>query len=220
MKGAPLCSLDQTEARGCVDQLKNLFNPNLDCDCPNDCNSLTYDVTITKLEWPTKRSFPQFVMSVHKSLRSNISQVFLLETLSKYKYEDPFMDNSDHAALALWSVQSTFGRFSVYFSDLSMTVIDERPVYNFVMVISNFGGLLGLYLGISVLTVLEILEFGFDFIEYVNLQGKQAGIRKIAQQPPVLCDPEGGMSLDFSADQYLKKKDSITKTGDDTLQEK
>ena len=112
-------------------------------------------------------------MSVYKSLRSNISQEFLLETLSKYKSEDPKMDPADHAALALLSIQSTFGRFSVYFSDLSMTVIDERPVYNLVIVLSNFGGLLGLYLGISVLTLLEVIEFGFDVLEYMNLRGKR-----------------------------------------------
>ena len=53
-----------------------------------------------------------------------------------------------------------------------MTVIDERPVYSFVLIVSNFGGLLGLYLGFSVLTVLEVIDFGFDLLEYLNLQGK------------------------------------------------
>ncbi len=68
---------------------------------------------------------------------------------------------------------------NVYFTDLSETIIEERPVYSFVEVISNLGGLLGLYLGFSLLTVLEIVEFWFDFVEYMQLKGKRKIMEKI-----------------------------------------
>ena len=165
---AALCSLGQTEARKCVDTVQEVFNPTSDCDCPNDCETLTYDVMLTKLEWPTKRSFTQFVAAINGVLRSNKSLTFLLAAVSKYQEEKMNLDDQ-----ALSSIQSSFGRFTVYFSDLSMSVIEERPVYNVAIVMSNFGGLLGLYLGFSVLTILELVDFGFDIVEYFTLQGKQ-----------------------------------------------
>ena len=69
----------------------------------------------------------------------------------------------------------------VYFKDLSETVIEERPVYSVVFILSNFGGLLGLYLGFSVLTVLELVDFGFDFIEYIRIKGKLRAYKKFIE---------------------------------------
>ena len=122
------------------------------------------------------------------------------------------MNASDSASLALLSIQSTFGRFTVYFSDLSISLIEERPVYNFVIVISNFGGLLGLYLGISVLTVLELFEFGFDFVEFMNLQGKHVRFWKKIKEPHKILEQNDAESAEFSVDQYRKIEKSALST--------
>ena len=97
--------------------------------------------------------------------------------MEKYEKEKLTMGNE-----ALIAVKSTFGRFNVFFSELSMTVIEERPVYNLVSVVSNFGGLLGLYLGFSVLTILELVDFAFDMIEYFNLKGKTVRLHKVVYE--------------------------------------
>ncbi len=80
--------------------------------------------------------------------------------------------------MVTFGFRSTFGSLKVYFPDLSETIIEERPVYSFVVVVSNLGGLLGLYLGFSLLTLLEIVEFWFDFAEYLQLRGKRKLLEK------------------------------------------
>ena len=162
-----LCTLDEIEKRECVDHLKSQFNPIRDCDCPNECDSDSYSVMMTKLDWPTERSFPRFLATVHSSLSSQNSQQFLLDAIDKYQAEKASLETQ-----AITAIRGTFGRLNVYFSDLSMTVVEERPVYNIVAIVSNFGGLLGLYLGFSLLTILEVVDFAFDLVEYCNLQGK------------------------------------------------
>ena len=162
-----LCTLEKIDSRECVDDLKSTFNPIRDCDCPNECNSNSYAVMMTKLDWPTERSFPRFLATVYSSLASQNSQKFLLDAIDKYQSEKSTLDTQ-----AITAIRGTFGRLNVYFSDLSMTVVEERPVYNIVAIVSNFGGLLGLYLGFSLLTVLEVVDFAFDLVEYCNLQGK------------------------------------------------
>ena len=173
LQEAPLCNLNQSVERNCVDNFKENFNPRKDCDCPNDCETLVYEVMMTKLEWPTKRSFTQFAAAINGAVKSNKSLAYMLDAVSKYQEEKLTMDDQ-----ALSSIQSSFGRFTVYFSDLSMTLIEERPVYSVAIVMSNFGGLFGLYLGFSVLTVLEIVDFGFDVVEYFNHQGKKLKVVK------------------------------------------
>ena len=170
----PLCTLNQTYERECVDYINAFANPNTVCDCPNECNVKSYDVTITQLEWPTNRSIARFVASVYKDLNGSAID-YLMTAIDKYT-----VDKTENSQTALTQLRSTFGSVTVYFRDLSEMIIIERPVYNFIMVVSNFGGLLGLYLGISVLTVLELVDFIFDFMEYMKLRGKKQSGQKVA----------------------------------------
>ena len=172
-----LCTLDKIEERACVDRLSDTFNANTECDCPNECTTSSYDVTITQLEWPTNRSLSRFVTNVYQQLNNDSAVLYTISAIEKY-LNDKLTNRQD----GLSHLRSTFGSVTVYFRDLSETIIEERPVYNFVMIISNFGGLLGLYLGFSVLTVLELDDFGFDFMEYIRLRGKKKSFHKYHKQ--------------------------------------
>ena len=167
-KQAPLCSINQSAARQCVDEINSWFNPNKLCNCPGECTDTRYDVTITHLEWPTNRSVPRFIANVYNELSNTSELSFMLQVTDRY-----MNDKKSNTRHALNYLSSTFGSFTVYFRDLSEIVIEERPVYNFVTILSNFGGLLGLYLGISVLTVCELIDFLFDASEYLRLTGKR-----------------------------------------------
>ncbi|XP_075247907.1 degenerin mec-10-like isoform X2 [Convolutriloba macropyga] len=172
-----LCTLDQKESRTCVDKLSETFNPNTQCHCPNECTSSSYDATITQLEWPTNRSLSRFVTNVYQQLNNDSAVLYVIAAIEKY-----LDDKLAYTQEGLSHLRSTFGSLTVFFRDLSETVIDERPVYNFVMIISNFGGLLGLYLGFSVLTILELADFWFDFMEYMRLRGKKKSFQKYQKE--------------------------------------
>ena len=165
-----LCNLEEVKKQACVVSLKADFNPIKDCDCHNYSYCETYDVTMPKLDRPTKRSFRQFFASVYISLKSSTSISFLLKVLRKNEEEK--QDKLDMDSLAVLSLKSTFGHFNVFFKELSMTLIEKRPIYNFVIVASYLGGLLVLYLGFNVLAVLELVDFGFNLVEYFSWQGK------------------------------------------------
>ena len=192
----------------CVDNYKAVFNPNRDCNCPNQCNAELYDVTVTDLDWPTKPAFEQFLASSHGYMRNDDSRTLLVDALEKYK-EERLSINSH----SMTSIKATFGRFNVFFSDIAITVIEERPVYNFVLVVSNFGGLLGLYLGFSVLTVLELVDFGFDLVEYFRLRGKHFALttsqtrsknenrRTVITTPPKSTDHQNSRAV-FSVTEF------------------
>ena len=172
-KDSKLCTLENSRGRNCVDDLKASFSPINDCNCPNECHSVSYDVIVTSLDWPTERSFPRFLASINEAFDSLLAQQFILKALNKYQEERNKLDNQ-----AITAVRDTFGKLNVYFSDISETFVEERPVYNLVSVVSNLGGLLGLYLGFSVMTLLEVADFFFDLVEYFNLKGKSVRFYK------------------------------------------
>ena len=52
----------------------------------------------------------------------------------------------------------------IYYNELKYTLISEEPkteIFNF---ISNIGGILGLFLGVSFLSIIEIFEIIFEII--------------------------------------------------------
>ncbi|XP_078357599.1 acid-sensing ion channel 1-like [Oculina patagonica] len=55
----------------------------------------------------------------------------------------------------------------VYFGDLSYDEIEQTPVFETWTLISNLGGNFGLFLGMSILTVLEFIDFAFRRIWFI-----------------------------------------------------
>jgi hypothetical protein len=59
----------------------------------------------------------------------------------------------------------------VYYDDLKYTSISERPLFDGFDLISNIGGSLGLFLGISFISFLELFEIIFEFFSiYFNFK--------------------------------------------------
>ena len=153
--------------RHCVEDIDKHFSPNVDCDCPNECVRKTFEVEMTQSEWPTNKSIPRFINGVFEQLRTSAAD-FMVQVFEKY-WNDKRVGSQD----ALNTIRSNFGQVNIHFKELSETIIKERPVYEVVNILSNIGGLLGLYLGFSVLTILEVVDFGFDFLEYLRIRGKK-----------------------------------------------
>ena len=61
-------------------------------------------------------------------------------------------------------LKNTVVSFRVFYDDLSYTKISQQPQISLNILISNIGGLLGLFLGVSFLTMVEILE---SFLEII-----------------------------------------------------
>ena len=53
-------------------------------------------------------------------------------------------------------------RVEVYFETLSYEMVREQPQYGWEHLLSNIGGALGLWLGLSIITVFEFCELIFD----------------------------------------------------------
>ena len=69
-----------------------------------------------------------------------------------YSFTKPDVNNSLNVKLA------DYVSFGVYFDSLDYTLIDQMPKMNMLDLISNIGGNLGLFIGVSFLSFAEIIE--------------------------------------------------------------
>jgi hypothetical protein len=109
--------------------------PDFECDCPQPCQEETYDVQLSSSQWPA----PEFL--VFQSLFP--------------EREDADLDD---AAESIGVAQSLVA-FEVQFQTHNSVNVKQLEALPFVTWLAGVGGFLGLFLGVSVITIMEWLEF-------------------------------------------------------------
>jgi hypothetical protein len=121
----------------CIINVLDSFNSNqtTKCNelCPFECESVEYSTSSNKALYPNKFYLEQVLVKYVQYYGKNITV------------------NSQSVAKVNVYYESM--NYAVTTSSISITVDD---------LFSNFGGTLGLYLGISILSMVEIIEFGFN----------------------------------------------------------
>lgn len=109
--------------------------------CPLECNSISYGITTSFAKFPNLIYF--------QSLVNN--------SLIKSKYPAGYNITYDDL------LKSTVS-FNVYYDDLKYSVITEVPKTAPTDLISNIGGLLGLFIGVSFLSFGELAEMILEVV--------------------------------------------------------
>jgi hypothetical protein len=98
--------------------------------CPLECDSIEYSLTTYTLDYPTVGNISERDITKHFS--------------SKFEtYEE---------------VQRSFYSLIIYYKDLKYTFIKEEPNMVLADLVSNIGGLLGVFVGYSLISFMEIIE--------------------------------------------------------------
>ena len=110
-------------------------------DCPLECNSIEFEIETMTSKYP--------------------SQAYYLELMnnSKIKSNYPLGYN-----ITLEDLRESMVQFSVYYTDFDYTFIGQIPKQELVDLVSNFGGLFGLFIGISFLSFGELIEIIIEIL--------------------------------------------------------
>ncbi|KAM7446208.1 ligand-gated sodium channel [Porites harrisoni] len=154
--GTKVCDvLNKTEAR-CVSKVQTDFTDNnLNCSesCPPLCSESTFKLTTSYSIWPTKSY-------------EDIYKIALKERKKEVDGSDDLRDN--------------VLKLNIFFEELNYEVISEEPSYKLANFVSDLGGSLGFWIGMSVLSFVEILELllltcytlGKKFMQRITSGGK------------------------------------------------
>jgi hypothetical protein len=126
----------------CTADVYTLFSKNdmqqLCDECPLECDEIAYEYSLSMSDFPVD----QLVNSLFEDV--SFKNSYFQDSLEKTK-------------------QKAVG-FRVFFNRLKYTFISEKPKTSITDLIANIGGTLGLYLGMSILSFMEIIEFLIQLI--------------------------------------------------------
>ncbi|CAM1154071.1 Uncharacterised protein g11052 [Pycnogonum litorale] len=109
-------------------------------DCKPACKETQYPYFVSSTDWPT----PTFA--------ERIIEKYMLSTDAEELPEMGVNWTSDKI------FSSDFGKVSIYVDTTRVQTITEIEKYTIITLVSNIGGLAGLYIGISFLSIYEMLE--------------------------------------------------------------
>ncbi|XP_064620615.1 amiloride-sensitive sodium channel subunit alpha-like [Lineus longissimus] len=114
---------------------------NLRCNCPQSCSTTYYQTSISTATYPSKH--------YEKLLKSTLEQT----GGGGKEHMDDFDEN--------------IVKLVIYFEDLNYEMVETVISYPVEKLLSDFGGLIGLWLGASFITFLELAAFAGDIFRYI-----------------------------------------------------
>ena len=152
----------------CLKNASEQFNRGkLKCDCRPMCYEEQFSVTYSSSMWPSKKS----------------AQQLLNMMAANYAGDEKFSN---------WTVGDIYNnllKVEVYFDDFSVEEIAHRPAYTWNDFFSDLGGQVGLWIGASVYSCLEICTLFVNLVSYfIQLKAKRkvedGQMEEGAQAPP------------------------------------
>ena len=131
----------------------NGFISTCDSYCPVECLAVDYKKSIHSAFYPT---------SAYLSLLKQQSGF-----LSKYTTATQNSANFDSY------IGSSISKINIFYNDISFIAYIESPSITWDTLVGNIGGILGLFIGISIMSIMEILEFIFEIIKIVYDHNKE-----------------------------------------------
>lgn len=127
------------------------------CGCHPACNETTYDVSYSLSKWPT----PGYESD------STFIEIFLLEnfTVPSQKFVN-FKDRIMYEERQ--KIMKEFLRLNVYVADSNVMKTEESPDYSINQLVSDIGGQAGLWIGMSVITLGEVLSVLFSLLKHAG----------------------------------------------------
>ncbi|XP_039254790.2 bile acid-sensitive ion channel-like isoform X1 [Styela clava] len=153
----------------------------INCSCDQSCHSIIYNHKLSYATFPGIEVGEILAESEHdEEMQKKIdegdidSQIKVMGTELNLTLLDPYR-------LKLGSFRENHLMLDVYFESLSFTKIIQSKKVGEMSLASDFGGLLGLWLGISVVTVLEFFQFiiqlcaNYSRPDTTNKRGRMGG---------------------------------------------
>jgi len=113
-------------------------------DCPLECDSVTYQYSLSSLLYPSQSFYNKFFND--KSAFNFFKTTFGIDIATKDKFKEYFL------------------MLNVFYPYLQFTQITEIPKFTPIDLLSQIGGSLGMFLGFSLFHLIEIFEILLIFI--------------------------------------------------------
>ncbi|XP_071964501.1 epithelial sodium channel subunit gamma-like [Antedon mediterranea] len=126
--------------RKCIGDMERKYDENdLRCNCNQTCHDTVYMPSVTQSEWPAlgyETTLYNRVQERNYAIRSR---------------------GTDTLTAAQW-IKRNVAKLDVYFMEFNYQYIKQSPATSVMDLLSNIGGQLGLWIGVSVVTLMEMMQ--------------------------------------------------------------
>ena len=144
---------DSTQRECTVQVYKDYRNGIINCPCNAACTDEYYSFSQSSADWPNENYTPYLITNIRKSTQSNAIRNYLNELLANSELS--MSEKTTH-------IRRNFLRVEVHYQNLNFEEVSEKPSYLITNLITDFGGNIGLWIGWSVLSLLEIFVLFFN----------------------------------------------------------
>ena len=137
--------------------------------CFPPCSQRKFEVRDVRSDWPTTEDF---ILNLGQLVTQDIERYQeMLDYSMRWTYREAGTQNP------LDDFRKKFLQVNVFLRDNDVTTIREQALYEWYQLLSEFGGIVGLYLGMSVMTLCELLELVFQNIFNISFGKKTSSSR-------------------------------------------
>ncbi|CAD5111754.1 DgyrCDS1033 [Dimorphilus gyrociliatus] len=134
------------------------------CECLPPCTNSDYSSYYSLADWPIQETSKTLIDDILK--KKNFLKHFPEEKRQKY-FSQFLEDPIKISAYKEFIQEKNFLRLNVFISDTTVVKITETDDYNFIQLVSDLGGQLGLWIGVSVVTLMEIIELIYAIFRHI-----------------------------------------------------
>lgn len=142
---------DESTDSVCSENVKlAIMNQSLDCsNCTLACKRYTYVTTISQCNWPSDIAMADYLKQ---------GMITRLGTMSAMKNSGVGLSNL---------VTNQILALEIYYDNFSYLDISDQPAYEIFSLISDLGGQMGLWLGLSIAALFELFELAYDIMKSI-----------------------------------------------------
>ncbi|KAK6166856.1 hypothetical protein SNE40_023467 [Patella caerulea] len=142
-----------TELECLIGARKKFERGQTECQCGDPCTETIYEKFISSRAWPSD-DYAKLLLDVlcEKTGTSACTTLYNQYTASQ--------------------LAQNFIKLNIYYEDLNYQNITEKEDYEDVQFISDIGGTIGLWIGLSILSIFEVLQFFGELIRYGGRCGR------------------------------------------------
>ncbi|XP_060602636.1 degenerin mec-10-like [Ruditapes philippinarum] len=129
--------------------LSQYYEGNLTCTCDNPCSEFSYTREMSQRQWPSNEYARVLLEWVCDNDIGNCRTL-----------RDELND--------LWAVNNNFLKLNIYYKDLNFEKITEEPQIEIQEFLSDVGGAIGLWIGLSILSLCEVIQLIMELCHYAG----------------------------------------------------
>lgn len=123
---------------------------------------------------------PLECLTIDFRILTTFSDIFYQELIGDINSNSLFKSNYENIKIDYETLKKTVLSVMIYYEDHSYTMISQTAKTGFLDLVSNFGGLLGLFIGTSFLSFVELIEI-FIEIRFILFESKKERNRNLVK---------------------------------------